>query len=374
MLASGIFAAMCATCAYSASDASVVRMLGRDGTMEANGWTRLRNPPGDTFVVSRGELKMTFGSVHGSGAFYAREVELPAQGELSFDVRLDAKSTSRRERGLTVKLGNLVLAFSGDSCLRHQPGTAPAWKHVAYRRLRPDVWIPVRLAWDSPARKVKYYFGSGRVPSGVDVGIVIGKSSEDSAVRLKIGQSGVLPFRHVESIRNLAIRETGVSASAEKNLALVFRGLTDDEKIRPEWLAGYPEGRRVSFSLGFLGSTYLMKNRYAIDPCPDADLMDEASLIVLADIPLSYDVLPLDVQERMLASVKAGATLIVTDGLFALERCGNYESPVARALPVRLESPWNVVEGAERVEKRYGGGRIVVVKGSARKERKGSAE
>ena len=311
---------------------------------------------------------MTSAYAPNRAAFYAHNVELPVRGELSFEVWLDETSVSRSERGLAVKLGNLLLMFAGNSCLRHQPGFNPEWRHVAMGRIKAGTWIPVRVTWDGPSKKVKYYFGEGRVASGVDTGMTIGKSTDDVTMRLKIGHTGLIPGVHVNQIRNISVRSWEAAATAaSRNLALVFRGLTDRSKIRPEWLADYPKDRQVTFTLGFIGSTYLVKNRYVLDPFPDSDLMDEASLIVLADIPLTNDPLPYETQEKVLQAVREGATLIVTDGIFALEKCGDYASPIAQALPIRLVSPWEKVEGANRVEAEYGKGKIVVVKGADKK-------
>ena len=62
-----------------------------------------------------------------------------------------------------------------------------------------------------------------------------------------------------------------------------------------------------------------------------------------------------------LAAVKAGARMVVTGGLAGLQRGGDYESPIAKALPVKLESPWKAPAGGNVFRRDYGKGKIAVI-------------
>ena len=74
------------------------------------------------------------------------------------------------------------------------------------------------------------------------------------------------------------------------------------------------------------------------------------------------DVLSFDVQKEMLEAVQDGARMILTDGLMSLEKCGEYSSPIARALPVSLESPWKRPSYLKSPVARYGRGSIEVAR------------
>ena len=102
----------------------------------------------------------------------------------------------------------------------------------------------------------------------------------------------------------------------------------------------------------------------ALDGYPDESLIRRARLIILADMPLTEDVLTHEMQDNLLAAVRAGARMVVTGGLSGLEHCGDLKAPIIRALPVRLKDPWHPAKPSGKTVAKYGKGAICVVTGS----------
>lgn len=333
--------------------------LGRDGALEDNGWECVRFEPQDAFFVKGGVLTMTCSPHPYKGTLYAREVEFPERGELSFEI----KSGGCERQVVLFKLGDQLLSFRDDDFVCFSAKPEPRWKCAASHRVPQGRWVPVRVAWDNARGRIRYYAGDSRVPTFAQDG-QIGPDVGETAVRIKIGNYGLVGKTTTHALRNLSLRQAEESSdetARERHLAVVFRGLGSELLPLADWLKDFHADEIVDFYLDFRGSSYLPKNNMILDGYPEDDLIRQAKLIILADMPLSADVLPYGVQTNLLAAVSDGARLLATGGLLGLEKCGDLESPVARALPGLGSTPWECPDRQKAVVP-HGKGKICVVR------------
>ena len=330
-----------------------------DGTMMDNGWRESRAQPQDSFTVKDGVLTAVCSPNPYKGASYSRDVELPVKGELSFEVRQYCGNSTRYY--LQVCVGDLMLSFCGDSLLRYFPAPKPNWKTAAAHRVPPGVWTRVRVVWDSSARLIRYYAGDMRIPAWVEHDAVIGHDENSARHTLRIGNYGLASNFQTHRLRGLSLGEASGDAASPRGVALVFRGLGSEFFPIDSWIKGFDREDVVDFYLIYRGMNYRAENDIALSAYPDDELCRNAKLIVLADMPLESRVIPYSAQSNMLAAVAAGGRMIVTGGLAGLEKCGDYDAPIASALPVKLRDPWTRPDGGAVVRAAYGRGKIAVV-------------
>jgi len=337
-----------------------------DGTMEDNGWTPWRSQPQDSFTVKDGVLTCACSPNPMKGVSYRRPIEFPAVGELSFDVRLFVAGHTERYV-LQVCLGEFMMSFCRQSMIRQFPVPGlkyPNWTTVAKDRIPCDAWTKVRLRWNTEKRTVKYYVGEDQtVPSFVDRDVTI-NPGKDGTYDLAVGNYGLHGDHEVHQLRNFEIRavdEAAEKAKVVRDTAVVFSGLCSEYFPIADWTKDFAADKVVNFNLEYDGYNYTTVNRLSLSGAPDDDLCDRAKLIVLCDLPLEKRVLSYECQELLLAAVRNGARMIVTGGLAGLEKCGDFGSPVARALPVTFTDAWTLPQGGKKALCDYGKGKIVVL-------------
>lgn len=330
-----------------------------DGTMETNGWREARAQRQDSFTVKGGVLTAACSPNPYRGVLYSRDVELPDRGELSFEVRQNRGASNRYY--LQVCVGNLMLSFAGDSLVRYFPAPKPNWKTAAAHRVPGGTWTRIRVVWDSSERRIRYYAGDMRIPAWVEEDAVIGHDEDSPRHTLRIGNYGLAEAFQTHQLRNLSFGRPTAAPAAAKGRALVFRGLGSEFFPIDSWTSGFDRDDIVDFYLDYRGMNVKSGNSISLSAYPDEDLCRNAKLIVLADMPLESRVIPYSAQSSMLEAVASGARMIVTGGLSGLEKCGDYDSPIAKALPVRLKDPWTRPEGDAVVRASHGRGKIAVV-------------
>ena len=335
-----------------------------DGSPEASGWTKVRDQAQDEFSVKDGVLTMVCSPNPYKGASYQRPVaELPGRGELSFEVYTFVGGYDGTGRYfLQVCFDDVMISFAGESMLRYFAAPKPNWLSVARGRVKPQTWTKVRVRWDNTKRTVKYYVGDMRVPSFVEEDAAIGMDKGRKAHFLTIGNYGLAPAFQTHRLRNIELKacDDGDGAAVERDMALVFCGLTSEFQPVESWTKSFPSDKVMRFYLEYTGLNYNVKNALALSAAPDDDVCRAAKLIILCDMPLESRVLSYRLQEMLLAAVRDGARMVVTGGLSGLEKCGDYASPIAKALPVKLEGPWRRVEPEKSVAA-YGKGKIAVL-------------
>ena len=357
VFAAAVLAAVSASAADGRDGASAFFAV--DGSMEANGWREVRAQRQDSFTVSGGVLTAVCSPNPYKGVSYVRDIDLPEKGELSFEVKQACGNSNRYY--LQICAGNLMLSFCESSLLRYFPVPKPNWRNVAEHRIPPGTWTRVRVVWDAAARRIKYYAGDMVVPAAVEENAVIGPDENSSRCTLRLGNYGLASAFQTHQLRGLSVGPPSQEVRAGDGIALVFHGLGSEFFPVESWTKGFAPESIVDFYLSFRGSNYKSGNELGLSGYPDEDLCRAAKLIVLADMPLESRVLPYSVQSNLLAAVESGSRMIVTGGLVGLEKCGDYDSPIAKALPVKLKSPWTSPAGGPVVKVSHGRGKIAVI-------------
>ena len=357
VLAAVVLAAVSASAADGRDGAS--DFFAVDGSMEANGWREVRAQRQDSFTVSGGVLTAVCSPNPYKGVSYVRDIDLPEKGELSFEVKQACGNSNRYY--LQICAGNLMLSFCESSLLWYFPVPKPNWRNVAEHRIPPGTWTRVRVVWDAAARRIKYFAGDMVVPAAVEENAVIGPDENSSRCTLRLGNYGLASVFQTHQLRGLSVGPPSQEVRAGDGIALVFHGLGSEFFPVESWTKGFSPESIVDFYLSFRGSNYKSGNELGLSGYPDEDLCRAAKLIVLADMPLESRVLPYSVQSNLLAAVESGSRMIVTGGLVGLEKCGDYDSPIAKALPVKLKSPWTSPAGGPVVKVSHGRGKIAVI-------------
>ena len=347
---------------------ALAAFLAVDGSLEVNGWLPERRQPQDRFSVRDGVLTCECSPNPMTGASYYREVRIPEIGELSFDVRLFVAGYTDRYV-LQVRLGAFLMSFVRQSIVRSYPVPGlkyPNWVTVGKDRIPKDTWTRVRIQWNSRMRTVKYYVGEDQsVPSYVERDVAVSPSDgKDGFHRLSVGNYGLHGDHEVHQLRNFEIRavdEQEERSPVVRDRALVFRGLCAEYFPIEKWTKGFPPDKITDFTLECIGYNYTCENRLSLSGYPDERLCRSAKLILLLDMPLESRVLDYKAQDCLLKAVEEGAMMLVTGGLAGLQRCGDFESPIAKALPISLVSAFMPPAGGERSVCSYGRGKIAVL-------------
>lgn len=343
-----------------------VALLTTDGGLEQNGWKCVRKQPQDAFTVKDGVVTLVCSPNPYKGSVYGKSLEsLPEKGELSFEVRPMLPGSAHSNRYyLQVCCGSMMLSFGSQSMIRYFAKPVANWKVAGKDCLTFDAWNRVRVRWDNARKTVRYYVNDMRRPSCIEENAVVGPDeSGDGSCTLRLGNYGLAEGFQTHQIRNLSVVTVtdGSLSAVPRDTALVFHGLCSEFFPIASWTKAYPREKIVDFYLEFMGSNTTPVNACMLSAYPDEDLCRSAGLIILADMPLTAGSLAYSAQENLLAAVRDGARLIVTGGLAGLQRGGGYDSPIAKVLPVKLESPWKAPEGGNVFKRDYGKGKIAVV-------------
>lgn len=350
--------------------ATSISLIGADGPLEASGWVLERAQSNDTFVVKQGVLELGCSkSGVNKGLSYFCDVPFHTRGEYSFEIKLDSAAVKQNQINLWLTVGDVSFVFRKDGVQRYIPVLEPRWQNVCARRYPAKQWVRFKLVWNNEQNIIKWYCGDMRIPAKVEKGISI-CSVQQTELRLGIRNYGLLEADFTDYIRDLCYTEITWSESIERerDSVLVFRGLMDEEFPINRWSAGFDRERRYDFIVEFIGSNIRSLNSMQLSAVPDDEIWSRAKRILLVDMPLVYRTFSEEDQNMLMEAVKDGAELVVTDGPLALEKCGNYNSPIVKALPVRFSDPWTPVSSARIVRCDFGKGKIILVNRKGRNE------
>ena len=347
---------------------AVSAFLSVNGTMEENGWKTGRQQVQDNFSVKDGVLTCVCSPNPMKGVSYHRPIDFPAVGEFSFDVKLFVSGHTERYV-LQVCLGTFMMSFAKQSVVRHYPVPRlkyPNWTTVGKDRVPGNTWTKVRIRWNTPKRTIKYYVGEDQVvPSYVEEDVVISPGAKEvGRYCLSVGNYGLHGDHEIHQLRGFEIRavnEAVENARIVRDTVIVFRGLCSEYFPIEKWTSGFAPDKIVEFTLEYNGYNYSCENWLSLSGFPDDDLCRRAKLIILCDMPLEKRVLSYGAQANLLSAVKDGARMIVTGGLAGLEKCGDLDSPIAKALPVEFVDNWNLPKGGKKEICDYGRGKIAVL-------------
>jgi hypothetical protein len=112
-------------------------------------------------------------------------------------------------------------------------------------------------------------------------------------------------------------------------------------------------------------------NKYEIRPVPPYRPSSLPQCIIMVDIPL--DAIPSYAQKQMLQAINKGATLLIFNGLFTLNKGNFYKTLFEKILPVTVDNPWKNPVATQDAKTSYinntlalaakkaGNGRVIVI-------------
>jgi len=308
----------------------IAALLAVDGSLEENGWTKARDCAGDVFRVSGGVLSMACSFNPYRGTAYSRKVKrFPERGELTYEVKLGGGASDGES--CPVCFGRATFSFRADHFNRYFDYPEPNWKRVGEHKVPHDTWTKIKVVWDNAQEKIRYYAGDMEIPSAVEQGKLL--SDLDEGVTIRVFNYGMDRSPREHCLRNFHLRELPPEKADERlprTKALVFHGIGAEFQPIAEWTKGFAKDDVVNFYLEVRGSSSIPANKFALSAYPEESLIRRAKLIVLADMPLTEDVLDLATQENILKAKAEGAKVIVTEGLTGGRRNGNPNSPILR--------------------------------------------
>ena len=345
-----------------------------DGPLEKSGWTESNHCDADKMYVKDGVLYCEFapGKVN-TGIGYQRTLPHYTRGILEYEIMpMESSSGQTSDFYMPIRIGTYYLFLQNGSMCRYCDSANPRYYGVGNHLFPGHQWVKVKIIWDNEREIVRYYVNDMEKPNRIEYGGKIGAGNG----KLEPGEMEVLIYNYARAavtarhlIKNFSVSEyvpPGKGKKFPRTKALVFRGLTSPYFPLDKWTEKFAECDIVKFNLDYTGRANFGHNCNSLNFLPDEESIAKAKLIILCDIPLKGAVLPYPVQEDILSAVNDGARLLITAGLAGLEKGEGFDSPIAKALPVKLESPWKLPKPkdgsqGDKAVCNYGKGKISVI-------------
>ena len=335
----------------------------KDGELSGNGWTLLEDNGKDVFRVQDGALTMNCHNSPYHGTAYGKSLPaLPSRFQFTFQVMVGAgPSGSYDHFSLKMNLGNLLLAFRNPYWAIHRPGTN-TWEHLS--NISNASWHTCQIRFDTEKNTAEYFLDDLKQPVFVDVHSEL-RPQPDT---LKIANYGLTSGNLTNCLRELTITALPETSQKQRNLAgtLLYRGIGTDtwplDKLQhaggePSFICHVELTHQPHLDNGII--------KFRVSPQPPPNPASLPKCIILADVPANA--LPDYALLQLLESVEAGATLVILNGYFTLDK-GNFEnSPMFPLLPVRWNGCWGNVQPKENATvvlnslawHPYGKGRVI---------------
>lgn len=317
----------------------------KEGPLEGNGWLRVRHHPGDRLEAMAGEARIHCSHAPHKGTLYAIEVPCPSAGMLEYEVFLnEVPGTPGVQPYMPVSMGNITLVFRNHHIGRIIQGRG--YKKIAENQVVSRQWMRMGISWDGNGT-ISYYAGDMRNPLFSEAGEAPRPAlGDDGRFLLKFGNYGLRPEDNVHRIRKFRILKIHPRREADgvskRDTLLIFRGPTADARFLAGFMEKFPGLKNEVFTLDFRGACQIWKNNMALSRLPNSDIVSRASVILLADMPFSEKAFPATLQEMLVAEIQKGARLFIAGGPFSLNKGEMGDSPLAKVLPCKAGSPWDV--------------------------------
>lgn len=343
-----------------------------DGTPEDNGFNVIVNNPKDTFSVANGVLNMVCSNVPYKGTTLTKRVPTPAQCEIIFDVNSYMTGSSGNFNNLSLKIefGNLLMAFRKGQFESHVP-SKNAWNAVA--KIKNNTWNTFKIRLDANAKRAEFFVNDMTTPVFVDE-----KCEYDPKAKytLTIGNYGLAKGTIKSALRNFRVMKYSVEKKTSNlndlNGTMLFVGVDMDKYPLDKYAAKFGKGQISKF---FFETSAVnlsnSSNKYEIKPVPPFQLANLPQCIIMADMPL--DAIPLYARKQLLEAVNKGASLLIFNGLFTLNKGNFHKSEFEKILPVTVNDPWKTPVAKKGAKTSYinntlalasvnaGKGRVIVV-------------
>jgi Putative glutamine amidotransferase len=320
----------------------------KPGTMKSNGWTPVKVSPRDNWKIKGGTLKALCAFQPYKGSCYTKEIPFINKGVLTFDVNINSNHAKNyKHLSLQFKFYNILTSFKGykKNWMRLYKGK---WRIMG--KIPNAKWIKCKIVFDNTAGSAEYYIGDMANPTMVDTDIKF-KPEKNGKGKLMLGNYGLANttvLNEVDNIRLCKSTDSRVKSASISNTAMVFRGITYNYYQLDKIARALNITKFRNYTL-ITGLALHSKNNFHLDKKPPIKLQTMPRYIIMADMPLKKSV-PDYVISMITKSVKQGAALLILGGMFTLNKGDFHNTPIAKILPVKLGSPWDLLDLKEPVK------------------------
>jgi len=316
-----------------------------DASLADRGWSVDAKEDQSTWTVKDGVLEVAGHHKPYTGGQISHKVPKLDRGELSFRIRFTITGTADYDPfSIGQRLYGHMTAFkhlSGHLWMSYQP--VNTWT-ILTTEIPLTGWVPFRIVFDRPARRIEYYWGESEDPAFVNPEFAFGDTETDALIFFNYGLSkGTL----VHQIDNVSLRPLpavdAAQAAEARNRVMLFRGLSADQLRAGEIARQLAAGGPIStYTMETRGAAIAPRNQFALRSVPGMQRWQDTKYIVLADVPAAPQrCLPDYLIKDIARAVEQGAHLLVLAGMFSLSKGGYAGTALGEILPVVVSNRWN---------------------------------
>lgn len=318
-------------------------------SLEEIGFRKIRDNKRDVFKIDKGELRMAcFHSPH-KGTAYAKKIAVPEYGELNFELRISPAGVYNNF-SLQMKLGNLLFSFR-DPYWRIYRRKTNTWLYAG--KISVNQYHKFRIRFNSVKKYAEFYVDDMKNPVLVDSESDI---KADAAAELLIANYGHASGQINHALQNIELKKLDksfFSSGADKPLkgTWIFYGIGFEDWRIAEIRKKCPEPIDDFFVQNIGSHPETTLNKYDLQPCPPVNIINLPAKIIFADMPLRP--IPEYARRNIVEAVKKGASFLLLNGYFTLNKGDFLNTEIASMLPLDVSDRWNNVKVIGGISKKY---------------------
>lgn len=357
--------AVLSSCAVMAQDKVIFQDPFRsmpDGPIPAEKWA-VRGDAARTFSIQDGALVLKMEPSLRRGDSVSFPIPLCVRGQLDYEAWVSGCS-SQYGAGLTV-VSYGITSFFHAGC-RDWRSYFPApeadrpreyWDeapgHEYLTAITPGKWMHCRIIFDRMKDTVEFYLDDMENPVSLKHRIAVWGADEFLGGKITIANMGQAASYYETRIRNIVLKELGEKeeVSAKRERVQMLCGYNTDFTVFKKRLSDISVPATF-YILDAVGLQDIPENVFAWKKLPGSGVLAKSKTVVLWDAPAGPNRIIPEAWISMLEdNVKKGMHLIVTGGLFALERGEYQDGGLKKLLPVaypeQRPAPVNLARNAK---------------------------
>jgi len=316
------------------------------GKLADLGWQVSATPEQSEWSIRDGYVEVVGHRNPYKGGFMTKQIPVLERGILEFDAMFATSGrTDYQHFSLGFRLYGHLTAFKNygtHAWLQHRP-QGNTWATLA-TAVPFGKWVHIKVVFDFPAKRTEYYCGPGEDPVFVDPALELDLAkAPKELVFFNYGLCNGTVTNRIDNITLRGWEDPRSDAHSSRNGLVLFEGMTADRYGTQRVLAARSADDAVSvYPLMTRGAAIAPRNIFRLQRVPGRRRLDEAALIVLADVPaMPNECLPEYLLKDIAFAVHDGAHLLVLAGMFALGKGGYQDTALAELIPFGQLSPWD---------------------------------
>lgn len=310
----------------------------KDGSLEENGYQKIRDNKKDSFTVKDGVLTAVCQNSPYRGTVFKKSIPGLIRGELSFEANV-GNGNGYNHYSLTMKVGTLTMAFRAERALHVYHPKTNKWASVTTSKMSRGDWHKILVRFDAESHVTEYFIDDMTNPVFIDMEC---NYEVKRNLLFELSNYGLCNGTITNHIRNIELKEIPKKKSNSSNSLSgikIYRGFSDCHWKLPELCQKLGEANVAEYVVTPHGAhTDNKNNRFNMEPKPSPN-DGLAKYIILADMPASP--IPEYAQKHIISSVENGGKLIILGGLFTLQKGDFKGTELEKILPVSLKEKWN---------------------------------